>query len=75
MARDRGFSLVDAAVTVGVAGVLGGLLLPLVLKPVQEARIARARHDLNLIAAAYARVLAELRRKSLYTKAHQEGTD
>lgn len=52
MTRDRGFSLVDTAVVVGVAGILGGMVLPLVLKTLQDARTARARHDLNVIAAA-----------------------
>lgn len=51
-ARPPGFTLVETAVALAVAGILGGLALPLALKTMADARIARARHDLNGIAAA-----------------------
>jgi type II secretory pathway pseudopilin PulG len=52
MTRERGFSLVEAAVAVGVVAILGGIIYPLVWKTITDARIARARHDVKVIADA-----------------------
>jgi len=52
MHPSKGFTLVEAAVAAGVVLILAGLTLPLVLKSLNEARAARAQHDLKLIAAA-----------------------
>jgi len=52
MNHPRGFTLVEAAVVIAVAAILAGTALPLVLKTLTDARLARARNDLNVIAAA-----------------------
>jgi len=54
-----GFTLVEAAVAIGVVAILAGILIPLVLKNLDDARRARARNDLQVIAAAIASQLAD----------------
>ncbi|BDU72200.1 prepilin-type N-terminal cleavage/methylation domain-containing protein [Mesoterricola silvestris] len=52
MQRPEGFSLVEAVVVIAVAAILAGAALPLFLKSMTDARLARARKDMNVIAAA-----------------------
>jgi len=52
MDHPRGFTLLEAAVALAVAAILGGTIVPLILKTTTDARQARARNDLNVIAAA-----------------------
>lgn len=54
MKHARGFTLVEAAVAIGVVAVLAGIIIPLVLKNLEDARRARARNDIQIIAAAIA---------------------
>jgi type II secretory pathway pseudopilin PulG len=54
MSRSRGFTLVEAAVAIGVVAILSGIIIPLVLKNLHDARYARARNDLQVIIAALA---------------------
>lgn len=49
-----GFTLVEAAVALSVVFILSGIFVPLVVRNLQDARITRARNDLQLIAAAVA---------------------
>jgi len=59
MRRESGLTLVEAAVAIAVAGILAGILVPLVMKSLRDARIARARADLKVIAAAIASQLKD----------------
>lgn len=54
MNNKKGFTLVEAAVAIGVVAVLAGIIIPLVLKNLNDARRARARNDINVIVAALA---------------------
>lgn len=54
MNRQKGFTLVEAAVAIGVVAILSGIIIPLILKNVRDARVARARNDLQVIAGAIA---------------------
>lgn len=54
MNKQRGFTLVEAAVAIGVVAILSGIIIPLVLKNIRDAQIARAKNDLHVIAAALA---------------------
>jgi type II secretory pathway pseudopilin PulG len=59
MNRAKGFTLVEAAVAIGVVAILSGIIIPLVLKSVRDARNARARNDLMVIAGAIANQLKD----------------
>jgi type II secretory pathway pseudopilin PulG len=59
MKREQGFTLVEAAVAIGVVAILSGIIIPLVLKNLRDARNARARNDLNVIAGAIASQLKD----------------
>ncbi|BDU72201.1 prepilin-type N-terminal cleavage/methylation domain-containing protein [Mesoterricola silvestris] len=54
MKNTKGFTLVEAAVAIGVVAVLSGIIIPLVLKSMRDAKMARARNDLMVIAGALA---------------------
>lgn len=54
MKRNGGFTLVEAAVAIGIVAVLSAIIIPLVLKNLEDARQARARNEINVIVAAIA---------------------
>jgi prepilin-type N-terminal cleavage/methylation domain-containing protein len=60
MKQQKGFTLVEAAVAIGVVAILSGIIIPLVLKNLRDARIARARNDIHVIAAAIAHQLKDM---------------
>jgi type II secretory pathway pseudopilin PulG len=59
----QGFTLAEAAVTIGVVAILAGIIVPLVLKALQDARYARARNDIQVIVAAIASQLKDTGRR------------
>lgn len=59
MEKTKGFTLVEAAVAIGVVAVLSGIIIPLVLKSMRDAKIARARNDIMVIAGAIAHQLKD----------------
>jgi len=59
MNKAQGFTLVEAAVAIGVVAVLSGIIIPLVLKSMRDAKIARARNDIMVIAGAIAHQLKD----------------
>lgn len=63
MEKTKGFTLVEAAVAIGIVAILSGIIVPLVLKNLQDARNARARNDLQVIAAAMAAQLKDTGRR------------
>ena len=50
----RGFTLIEAAVAIAVVAILSGIIIPLVVKNMRDSQIARARNDVQVIAAAIA---------------------
>ena len=48
--RERGFTLIEAAVAIAVVAILSGIIVPLVVKNVRDSQIARARNDVQVIA-------------------------
>jgi prepilin-type N-terminal cleavage/methylation domain-containing protein len=59
MQRQKGFTLVEAAIAIGVVAILSGIIIPLVIKNTRDARMARARNDLQVIAGAIASQLKD----------------
>lgn len=52
--RQQGFTLIEAAVAIAVVAILSGIIVPLVVKNLKDAQTARARNDVQVIAAAVA---------------------
>jgi prepilin-type N-terminal cleavage/methylation domain-containing protein len=50
----QGFTLIEAAVAIAVVAILSGIIVPLVVKNLQDSQIARAKNDVQVIAAAIA---------------------
>ncbi len=57
--RTQGFTLIEAAVAIAVVAILSGIIVPLVVKNLNDARVARARNDVQVIAAAIASQLKD----------------
>jgi prepilin-type N-terminal cleavage/methylation domain-containing protein len=53
-ANQKGFTLIEAAVAIAVVAILSGIIIPLVVKNLRDAQVARARNDVQVIAAAIA---------------------
>jgi prepilin-type N-terminal cleavage/methylation domain-containing protein len=60
MNKQKGFTLVEAAVAIGVVAILSGIIIPLVLKSIRSSRQARARNDIMVIAGAIASQLKDM---------------
>lgn len=52
--RQQGFTLIEAAVAIAVVAILSGIIVPLVVKNLQDSQVARAKNDVQVIAAAVA---------------------
>jgi prepilin-type N-terminal cleavage/methylation domain-containing protein len=52
MKNQKGFTLVETAVAIGVVAMLSGIIIPLVLKSIADSKMARARNDIQVIASA-----------------------
>ncbi len=50
--KQRGFTLVEVIVVAGIIAILAGILVPLILKEIDEARITRAYADVRSISTA-----------------------
>jgi general secretion pathway protein G len=50
--RQGGFTLVEVIVVAGIIAILAGILVPLILKEIDEARITRAYADIRTISTA-----------------------
>ena len=54
MKRQQGFTLIEAAVAIAVVAILSGIIVPLVVKNINDSQVARAKNDVQVIAAAVA---------------------
>lgn len=61
--KTQGFTLIEAAVAIAVVAILSGIIVPLVVKNLNDARVARARNDVQVIAAAIASQLKDTGRR------------
>lgn len=58
--RTQGFTLIEAAVAIAVVAILSGIIVPLVVKNLNDARVARGRNDIQVIAASLASQLKDI---------------
>ena len=57
--KQHGFTLIEAAVAIAVVAILSGIVVPLVVKNLEDSRRARAANDVQVIAAAIASQLKD----------------
>ena len=57
--NQHGFTLIEAAVAIAVVAILSGIVVPLVVKNLEDSRRARAANDVQVIAAAIASQLKD----------------
>lgn len=55
----QGFTLIEAAVAIAVVAILSGIIVPLVVKNLNDSRVARAKNDVQVIAAAVASLVKD----------------
>ena len=61
--RQSGFTLIEAAVAIAVVAILSGIIVPLVVKNLRDSQIARAKNDVQVIAAAIASQIKDTGRR------------
>jgi prepilin-type N-terminal cleavage/methylation domain-containing protein len=61
--RQQGFTLIEAAVAIAVVAILSGIIVPLVVKNLRDSQIARAKNDVQVIAAAVASQIKDTGRR------------
>ena len=49
---EEGFTLIEVIVVVGIISILAGILIPMILKEIDESRITRASADIRSISSA-----------------------
>ncbi len=59
MRKNKGFTLFEAVIAIAVVTLLAGTLIPMTVKYVRRARIAKATNDLKVIGAAVAQQIAD----------------
>lgn len=59
----RGFTLIEAAVAIAVVAILSGIIIPLVVKNMRDSQVARAKNDVQVIAAAIASQIKDTGRR------------
>lgn len=64
--KRNGFTLIEAAVAIAVVAILSGIIVPLVVKNIRDAQVARARNDVQVIAAAIASQMKDTGKRPSY---------
>lgn len=68
--RSNGFTLIEAAVAIAVIAILSGIIVPLVVKNIRDSQQARAKNDVQVIAAALASQLKDTGNRPTLTVAN-----
>jgi len=72
--RQQGFTLIEAAVAIAVVAILSGIIVPLVVKNLGDSQIARAKNDVQVIAAAIASQIKDTGSRPTAAAAAGKGT-
>jgi prepilin-type N-terminal cleavage/methylation domain-containing protein len=75
MRKPKGFTLVEAAVAIAVVAILSGIIIPMIIKSIRDARNARARNDIHVIVAAIAAQLKDTGSRRPNTNQGPNGAD
>lgn len=61
--KQRGFTLIEAAVAIAVVAILSGIIVPLVVKNIRDSQLARAKNDVQVLGAAIASQIKDTGRR------------
>lgn len=62
----KGFTLIEAAVAIAVVAILSGIIIPLVVKNMRDSQMARAKNDVQVLAAAIASQIKDTGRRPAF---------
>jgi type II secretory pathway pseudopilin PulG len=74
MKRNKGFTLFEAVVAIAVVTLLAGILIPMTVKYVHQARVAKAMNDMHVIGAAVMQQVADTGARPRVVAAGMDGT-
>ena len=60
MKNQQGFTLIEASVAIAVVAILSGAIAPLILKNINDSKVARAKNDVQVIAGAVAAMYKDM---------------
>lgn len=60
--REKGFTLIEVVVVVAVIAILAAILTPYITKYIEDSKIAKAKNETQVVAAAIVNAMKDLSR-------------